>query len=56
MIKKSLLFLALGFLASCNDQEKIATDDAISTAVEQVRGRGAKYTLFESGQVRPIAP
>ncbi|MFO0577058.1 MAG: hypothetical protein U1A78_23890 [Polyangia bacterium] len=55
MLKKSLFLLALGFLASCNDQEKPAADDAISTTVEQIRSRGAKYTLFESGQVRPIA-
>lgn len=55
MKKKSLLFLSLGFAAACNGPTTVPDSDTVSTALAQMSKRGPRYTLFESGQVRPIA-
>lgn len=55
MKKRSLFFLGLGFIAACNGQDQSTLNDSISTTLAQVSSRGPKYTLFESGQVRPVA-
>ena len=55
MKKQNLLFLGMGFAAACTDPTSIPNSDAVSTTLAQISRRGPNYTLFESGQVRPIA-
>lgn len=55
MKKQVLLFLGLGFATACDGPTAIPASDAVSTTLAQISRRGPRYTLFESGQVRPIA-
>ncbi|HNN93712.1 MAG TPA: hypothetical protein PKI03_15630 [Pseudomonadota bacterium] len=55
MVKHHLAFLALGLLSACNTSSQSPTKDPIATTLSQISNRGPNYTLFESGQVRPIA-
>lgn len=55
MKKQVLLFLGLGFATACDGPTAIPASDAVSTTLAQISRRGPSYTLFESGQVRPIA-
>ncbi len=55
MGKQHLLSLCLVFATSCTDKTEPINKDNISASLAQINSRGPKYTLFESGQVRPIA-
>jgi DNA-binding beta-propeller fold protein YncE len=55
MKKQNLLFLCLTFTTACADPNEPSNNDTDSAILAQISSRGPKYTLFESGQVRPIA-
>lgn len=49
------MFLCLALTTACTDKQEPANKDNTTAALAQFNSRGPKYTLFESGQVRPIA-
>ena len=55
MKKRHLLLLGLALATSCTETTDNIQKDTTAAVLAQIRGRGPKYTLFESGQVRPIA-